>query len=50
LSNESSEEGDDIEIDENSVQDINSSETDDDILVEEIGSELSEESYDYDSE
>jgi hypothetical protein len=51
ISNESSnEEGDDIEMDENSVQDINSSETDSDILVEEIGSELSEESYDYDSE
>lgn len=51
ISNESSnEEGDDIEMDENSVQDINSSETDNDILVEEIGSELSEESYDYDSE
>ena len=51
VSNESSDEDcDDNDTDENSIEDTNSAETDNDAPVEEIGSELSEESYDYDSE
>jgi len=51
VSNESSDEDcDDNDSDENSIEDTNSAETDNDAPVEEIGSELSEESYDYDSE
>jgi hypothetical protein len=50
LSNESSDDDCDFETDENSVEDTNSDKLEMDILVEEIGSELSEESYDYDSE
>jgi hypothetical protein len=49
-SNESSDEDCIGDIEENSVEDTNSAETDTDVPVEEIGSELSEESYDYDSE
>jgi hypothetical protein len=51
VSNQSSdEECDNLETDENSVQDTISVEQNSDGLAEEIGSELSEDSYDYDSE
>jgi len=51
ISIESSDEDcDDNDTDENSIEDTNSTQTDNDAQVEEIGSELSEESYDYDSE
>jgi hypothetical protein len=51
VSNESSDEDcDNLETDENSIQDTISDEQDSNVPAEEIGSELSEDSYDYDSE